>query len=175
MSEQVIVAVDPGSKESAFVVVAPATGGKIRLVRAAMVPGTCEAMAEFLDETINSHRLVQAVAIEWAVGFAYQPFRVPHLLAAQGVAGELSGLAYDRYIQVLRQTAPKWRAAVVGKLPRAVKIAGVKTPKPNYDALIARALSSFFDGLESNYGNVHSRDAMGLAAWASREVWKRVT
>lgn len=172
MSRAVIVAVDPGEKRSAFVVAAPLVGGKITIVRAEMVDADCVAMATFLEETARRDDIA-AVAIEWASGFAYNAFRVPNLLASQGIAGEASGLAHARALPVHKVSAPTWRAAVVGKLPRPKKAPkGVKVAKPKYDALIARALPTFVDGLDVS--NPHTRDATGVAVWLARIVFRRV-
>ncbi len=167
----VVIAADPGTARSALVVVAPSTRGRVVVLRSEMVDATCVAMGAFLDTTLEEYGHVVTLAIEWASGFAYQPFRVPHLLAAQGVAGELSGLAYEREIHVTKASANHWRAAVVGKLPRPPKLPRIKNVKPlTYDALIARALPSFVDGL--GISNVHERDAIGLGVWASRKAFR---
>lgn len=168
----VLIAVDPGTQKSAMVVVAPSSRGRVTVVRADMVAATCDAMAGFIDEVIaQTPGGVAMMAVEWAVGHAYNAYRVPALLASQGIAGELAALGYDRDITVVKVSALSWRAAVVGHMPRPPKMPrGVKVPKPKYDDLIARALPSFVDGMMLS--NVHVRDALGLAVWASRSAFR---
>lgn len=171
MTLPVLIAADPGTQRSAMVVVAPSSRGRITVVRADMVAATCDAMAGYLDAVLAAHGGVAVLAVEWAAGHAYNAYRVPALLASQGVAGELAALGYDRDIPVIKISASSWRAGVVGRMPRPPKMPrGVKLPKPKYDDLIARALPSFVDGMMLT--NVHVRDALGLAVWASRAAFR---
>jgi hypothetical protein len=154
-----------------MVLAGPAPGGRIAVIRAEMVPASCEAMAAFIDDALARYA-VAMLALEWAVGGAFDRFRVSGLIAAMGVAGELSALAWDREIPIRKVDARTWRASVIGRIPRAPKIAGVELPRPKADEWIARALPMFATGM--GVTNVHQRDAIGLAVWGSRVAWRRV-
>lgn len=158
-----LLAVDPGSRESAAVLVAPAPRGRIHVVRSGMV-----AEGEWLDWLTKE---LDVVAIERAEGPAFAPFRVPHLLEAQWTAGYLAGLAVSMLLHVKPVSAQTWRAGVIGHLPRAKPIPGVKKGRGQMDATIARALPLFVEGLEAS--NPHVRDALGLAVFVARQIWKR--
>lgn len=166
----VLIAVDPGVQTSAFVTVAPSTLGRIAVLKVETVESTPKAIEAFLDASLPP----SAVAIENAQGYAFQPYRVPGLLEQQRIVGIIQGMAHLWAWRTLLVTSAVWRAAVVGRVPRPKKIAGVKVPKPNMDALVQRALPTFVDGIPPKL-SVHARDSLGLAVYASREVWRRLS
>jgi len=146
----VIAGVDPGSVQTAVSWVTPIRPGRVRHIGKAMVPSTAYAIGVLLD-TIGP----SLVAVECAEGGVFQPFRAKHLLAAQYAGGVVAGLAAAKGIEVVTTSAQAWRKAVMGTLKRG----------QSYDEVIARLLPSVVECLQK--GNVHTRDATGIAVWAS--------
>jgi len=95
------------------------------------------------------------VAVECAEGGVFQPFRAKYLLASQFAGGILAGLALAQGIELVTTSAQTWRKEVLGSLKRG----------QNYDEVIARVLPAMVEGFQS--GNVHTRDATGIALWAA--------
>lgn len=158
MSDRIIVAADPGTDFTAMVVVAPAPGGRIAFVKGSMVPSTAFAFSEFMRALSVRP---DAVAIERVEGYLYAHKRAAALLQSQWSGGELSGIARAMGCLVMAASATTWRSAVIG-------------PRKNgqrYDELIARALPTFVEGIDTK--NEHVNDAAGLAYWASVQVWKK--
>jgi len=146
----VIAGVDPGSVQTAVSWVTPIRPGRVRHIGKAMVPSTAYAIGALLD-TIGP----TLVAVECAEGGVFAPYRAKHLLAAQYAGGIVAGLAAARGIEVVTTSAQAWRRAVMGTLKRG----------QTYDEVIAKLLPSVVECLQK--GNVHTRDATGIAVWAS--------
>lgn len=148
---------DPGEHISALCLVTPESRSTIRLLRADMVKP---------DRFRDWLKGVKAVAIEKAEGGA-RPFAVKHLLPAQWVGGEMSGLAKAYGLPVVTASASEVRKAIIGKMPRTPS--GLDLPRANADQWIARALPSIVVGMVKT--NEHHRDAILLAAYAARKLW----
>lgn len=146
----IILGADPGSVQTAVSWVTPIRPGRVRHIGKAMVPSTAYAIGALL-ETVAPN----LVAVECAEGGVFQPFRAKHLLAAQYAGGIVAGLAAGKGIEVVTTSAQAWRKAVMGTLRRG----------QTYDEVIAKLLPSVVECLQR--GNVHTRDATGIAVWAS--------
>ena len=144
----IILAADPGGEKTAVSWVEPIRPGRVRHLGKAMVPSTAEGFAGILAEVSPS-----LVVVERASGGVFAPYRAKYLLRAQWEGGRLAGLAHQAGIEVLEASAEQWRKAVFGTLKRG----------QSYDEVIARMLPALVEGLQK--GNVHTRDATGLAVW----------
>lgn len=173
MTLPVLIACDPGTVESAMVVLTPMPGARACVVRATMVDSTFAGMSAWLTEVEQRYgrALISGVAVEWAEGAIYQPFRGPPLLKAQGTAGEFSGLAQARGYVVTKVSQATWRKGVLGKIPRRKAVPGVKLKREPVEALVKRALPLFVDGVTDSNGHVH--DAAGLGLFVSWTAWRR--
>lgn len=169
----VLVACDPGTVESACVVLTPMPGSRAAVVQAEMVASTFAGLSRFLTDVEQrfGRSAMGVVAVEWAEGGIYDRFRGAPLLKAQGVAGELSGLAQARGHAVLKTSQAAWRRAVVGKVPRRRPVAGVKLPREPVAALVAKALPLMVTGVAGLNG--HLLDAAGVGLHAMWLTWKR--
>lgn len=168
----ILIASDPGQKQSALAVVSPAPGNRIAILRGEMVPSDRSSLIAFVRDVVARYGMPAAIAVESAGedANAYAPYRVPGLIGAERAATRLEMIAGSANIQFLQTKAADCRKAVIGKLPRATKVPGVKVAKPKWDVLIEKALPLFVVGIDKS--NVHLRDAFCVAVWASRLVWR---
>lgn len=166
----ILVAFDPGVKETAGVVLTPGTRGRLHVVHHEMIASTNLDIAEFLV-TAETFGEVAACGVEWADGGVFDLYRAKPLLASQGVAGEISGIAFSMGYRVEKVIAQAWRDAFVGRAPRGFVIPGVKTPKNGTDVRIARAIPLLVSGTESFGPTSHRYDACDVGLMAARTVW----
>lgn len=162
-----LLAIDPGSKESGWVLVKRETT-RVRFVTSGTIPSTWRGVHTALRATddlvgLATTHYLDAIAIEVAEGFIHQPFRGPHLLATAEMVGIITGLAEAISMPVIRFTAAQVRKALVGK---------ATSPKKGLmDKLIAEAVRANVIGFGDS--NVHTRDAAALAIVANWQMVAR--
>lgn len=170
MTLPLLAAFDPGTQRCAAVALTPGTRGRLHVVHHEMIDSTPLDIAEFLVALEPLGR-VDCAAIEWVDGSVFEQFRAKPLLASQGVAGEISGIAFSMGFHVEKVIAQRWRDAFVGRAPKGFAIPGVKTPKNATDVRVARAIPLLVSGTEAFGPTSHQYDACGVGLMAARKVW----
>lgn len=162
-----MLAVDPGSKTSSYVVVR-CDGASVTYLTGYTEESTPLGVGNMLCDAFDCSGPGEdvTIAVEVAEGHAYQPFRVPHLLGTAEAVGIITAMAHERGVGVLRMTAGEVRKALVGKAHGGGK------QKVNMDQLIKSAVEAGVIDWPKR-SNVHVRDAAALAIVAARKLAER--
>lgn len=162
-----LLAIDPGSKESGWVL-ARREVARVRY----LTSGTCDSTPAGFKSAMSKAatllgsawvQAIGAIAIEVAEGYIHDPFRGPHLLATAEAVGMIAAIANDAGIPVVRFTATQVRKALVGKSRTG------KAGKGGMDRLVADAVTANVLSWPAE-SNVHARDAAALAVVANWQL-----